>query len=213
VDHAFDLILASTSRYRRQLLSRLGLPFRVLSPACDEDDHKRAGLEPRALAEALALAKAQSLQDAWPQATIIGSDQVAAVEEGGGWLVLGKPGDAKQSVMQLARLSGQTHHLITALAVVHHGQTWRHTDVTRLTMRPLAEPDLRRYVEIDRPFDCAGAYKLEAHGIGLFSRIDSADHSAITGLPLLALTGILAEIGYAIPGAAGPTTGAATLVW
>jgi septum formation protein len=201
VDHALDLILASTSRYRRQLLARLGLPFRVLAPVCDEDDHKQVHLEPRALTEALALAKAQSLQASWPAATIIGSDQVAAVEEGDGWLVLGKPGDADRAVEQLACLAGRTHHLVTALAVVHRGRIWRHTDVTKLTMRPLAGADLRRYVDLDRPFDCAGAYKLEAHGIGLFSRIDSADHSAITGLPLLALTGILAEIGYAVPGA------------
>jgi septum formation protein len=137
---------------------------------------------------------------------------VAAIEEDGGWLVLGKPGDAARAVEQLARLTGRTHHLVTALAVLHGGRTWRHTDVTRLTMRALAESDLRRYVELDRPFDCAGAYKLETHGIGLFSRIDSVDHSAITGLPLLALTGILVEIGYAIPGAGEPATGAATPV-
>lgn len=194
-----DLLLASTSRYRRQLLERLGVPFRVLAPDCDEEALKRPDLAPQALAEELALAKAASLGAANPRATIIGSDQVAAVADGDGWLILGKPGSPERAIDQLARLAGRTHLLITAVAVLHRGRIERHTDVTRLTMRALARDQLARYVAADQPLDCAGAYKLEARGVALFSRIDSADHSAITGLPLMALTGILAGLGYQIP--------------
>jgi septum formation protein len=199
VPEPLDLLLASTSRYRRQLLERLGVPFRALAPACDEEALKRPELAPQALAEELALAKARSLEAAHPAATIIGSDQVAAVERAGGWTILGKPGSAERAVDQLVQLSGRTHLLITAMAVLHRGRAIRHTDITSLAMRPLERAQLARYVAADQPLDCAGAYKLEARGVTLFSRIESADHSAITGLPLIALTAILAELGYAIP--------------
>jgi septum formation protein len=196
---ALDLLLASTSRYRAALLSRLGLPFRCLAPACDEEALKRPELTPQALSEMLALAKADSLMATNPAATIIGGDQVAALEEEGGWRILGKPGTAPAALEQLARLAGRTHLLFTAIAVLHRGTVLRHTDVTSLRMRDLARDQLARYVEADQPLDCAGAYKLEARGIALFERIDSGDHSAITGLPLIALTGMLSSLGYAVP--------------
>jgi len=194
-----DLLLASTSRYRAALLSRLGLPFRCLAPACDEETLKRPELAPQALSEMLALAKAHSLVATYPAATIIGGDQVAAIEEDGGWRILGKPGSAPAAVDQLARLAGRTHLLFTAIAVLHRGTVLRHTDVTALRMRALAHHQLARYVEADQPFDCAGSYKLESRGIALFERIDSGDHSAITGLPLIALAGMLSGLGYAVP--------------
>jgi septum formation protein len=194
-----DLVLASTSRYRRQLLERLGVPFRTLAPACDEEALKDPRLAPRALAESLALAKARSLEAGLPGATIIGSDQVAAVEEAGGWSILGKPGSVECAGDQLMRLSGREHVLITAMVVLHGGRVHAHTDITALTMRALDRAAIARYVAADLPLDCAGAYKLEARGVALFSRIASADHTAITGLPLIALTGILAEIGFVIP--------------
>jgi septum formation protein len=194
-----DLVLASTSRYRRALLARLGLPFRALAPACDEEALKDPALAPQQLAEHLALAKARSLQAALPRATIIGSDQLAAVEVDGTWTILGKPGTRERAIDQLALLAGRTHLLVTAMAVIHHGGLQRHTDLTRLTMRALDRAALGRYVDADQPLDCAGAYKLEERGIALFSRIDSADHTAITGLPLIALTAILAGLGYPLP--------------
>jgi septum formation protein len=193
------LILASTSRYRRALLERLGVPFTAVAPACDEDALKDPRLAPQALAEFLAEAKAASIARQQPAAVVIGSDQLAAVEVAGAWTILGKPGTATKAVDQLALLSGRTHVLITAMVVARGNERWRHTDITRLTMRQLDRPALERYVAADQPLDCAGAYKLECRGITLFETIDSADASAITGLPLLALTRILAGLGYAIP--------------
>lgn len=193
------LILASTSRYRRALLERLGVAFTALAPACDEESLKDPNLAPQALAEHLAAAKAASIAVQQPEAVVIGSDQLAAVEIDGHWTILGKPGTSARAVDQLAMMSGRTHVLITAMVVARGAERWRHSDLTRLTMRRLDRAALERYVAADQPLDCAGAYKLECRGIVLFERIDSADASAITGLPLLALTRILAGLGYAIP--------------
>lgn len=193
------LILASTSKYRRALLNGLGLPFSAMSPACDEEALKDPRLEPQALAEHLAEAKAASIAVQQPEAVVIGSDQLGAIEIDGHWTILGKPGTTTHAVDQLALMSGRTHVLITAMVVARGSERWRHTDITHLTMRSLNRAALERYVAADQPLDCAGAYKLECRGIVLFERIDSADASAITGLPLLALTRILAGLGYAIP--------------
>lgn len=189
------IILASTSTYRRKLLERLGLPFRVLAPGVDEGAFKDQGFEPRELAERLAWAKATSLARDWPEATLIGSDQLVAFEG----RILGKPGTLEKAKDQLATLTGRTHELITALAVWHQGQVWTHLDQTRLTMRSLTLEEISRYVEADQPTDCAGSYKLEERGIALFDQIETEDHSAITGLPLIALTTILRRLGFPIP--------------
>ncbi len=188
-----ELILASTSPYRRALLERLGVPFRWLAPSVDEDAFKALGLAPQLLAERLATAKAASLRE--PDSVIIGSDQVACIDE----TILGKPGSHERAVEQLRLLSGREHRLITAMAVSHQDQLRQHTDVTTLTMRPLRRDEIERYVEADRPFDCAGSYKLESRGIALFERIATEDQTAITGLPLIALTTILRDFGFAIP--------------
>jgi 7-methyl-GTP pyrophosphatase len=190
-----ELVLASTSVYRRALLERLGVPFRWRAPRCDEESLKSRESDPRGLAETLALAKAKSLVEAEVNATIIGSDQVVSFQGE----IFGKPGSADRAVEQLAAMAGQTHELITAMAVIHDDQVFRHTDVTSLRMRPLSRAAIERYVAADQPLDCAGAYKLESRGVALFEQIDSADHSAITGLPLLALVRILCELGYEIP--------------
>lgn len=189
------LILASTSPYRRALLDRLGVPFTARAPACDEEALKDPALAPQALAEALAEAKARSIADQEPQAVVIGSDQVCEVEG----RILGKPGTAERAVDQLLALQGREHRLVTAMTVIAPGVVHSHTDVTRLRMRPLDRDALERYVARDQPLDCAGAYKLEAAGISLFERIASEDASAITGLPLLALTRILAGFGFRLP--------------
>ncbi|MFO0903580.1 MAG: nucleoside triphosphate pyrophosphatase [Pirellulales bacterium] len=186
-----DLLLASTSPYRRALLARLGLPFRVRAPLCDEESLKAAALSPRELAEHLAFAKADSLAWQEPQATIIGSDQLATFDG----RILGKPGSFDAAVEQLLSMSGRPHQLITAFVVLHQAVARRHTDVATLQMRRLTRAEIERYVAADQPFDCAGAYKLEERGITLFERIESADHSAITGLPLIALTTTLRELG------------------
>lgn len=192
-----NLILASTSPYRRALLERLGLPFTCARPAIDEDQLKlELGLlTPAAVASRLAEAKALSLAEAFPSATLIGSDQLVSHDG----QVLGKPGDAARAEAQLAALAGTTHELITALAVCHEGMVLAHLDVARLRMRPLNRDEIARYVGADDPIDCAGSYKLESRGIALFEAIDARDHSAITGLPLIALTSILRELGYPVP--------------
>jgi septum formation protein len=190
-----DLVLASTSPYRRELLGRLGVPFRCRAPRVDEEAMKRDDLEPRALAEHLALAKATSLCAEEPHATIVGGDQLVACEG----RILGKPGSVERAEEQLRALAGRAHELVTALVVWHRGRICAHTDVTTLWLRPLRHDEIRRYVAADRPLDCAGSYKLEARGITLFERIDARDHSAISGVPLMALTAILRELGYRIP--------------
>jgi len=190
-----DLVLASTSVYRRALLERLGLPFRWRAPPCDEESFKGEERDPRSLAERLAEAKAASLVSVEPGATIIGSDQVVSFQG----RVFGKPATIARAVEQLCAMAGQTHELITALVVMQDGRLFRQTDVTTLRMRALSRPAIERYVTTDQPLDCAGAYKLEARGIVLFERIESDDHTAITGLPLIALVTILRELGYEFP--------------
>ena len=130
-----------------------------------------------------------------PLATIIGCDQVVDVEG----RILGKPGTLEAAVEQLSLLSGRSHRLVTAVCVWHEGQIHTHVDLTALTMRAMAAEAIARYLAIDQPLDCAGSYKLEARGITLFERIESDDHTAIIGLPLIALTTILKRCGYEIP--------------
>ncbi len=192
-----DLILASTSPYRRALIERLGLPFRCVAPLVDEDALKVTfgDRQPQELAERLALAKAQSVADLEPGATVIGGDQLVVFEG----RVLGKPGTFERAVAQLQELSGRTHELITALVVIHDGTIYAHTDLTKMTLRRLTPDQTSRYVRADQPIDCAGSYKLEARGITLFERIESHDHSAIIGVPLIALTTILGNIGHPTP--------------
>jgi septum formation protein len=190
-----ELVLASTSTYRSTLLERLGVPFRCVAPKFDERSIPVAGIEPLALAEVLARGKAASVAQLEPEAAIIGSDQLVSFDG----QVFGKPGSADRAVDQLGAMSGRSHELITSLVVIHADREFVHTDVTRLRMRRLTRAELERYVAADRPFDCAGSYKFEERGISLFDRIESADHTAITGLPLIALVGILRELGFAIP--------------
>jgi septum formation protein len=189
------LVLASTSPYRRALLERLGVPFRSQAPICDESALKGEESNPLLLAERLAHAKAASLVGDEPTAAIIGCDQTVALKG----RVFGKPLTFERAVDQLACLAGQTHDLITAMVVIRGTDVVRHTDVTSLQMRQLSRTAIERYVSADQPLDCAGSYKIESRGIVLFEKIESEDHSAITGLPLIALVSILRDIGFEIP--------------
>lgn len=189
------LLLASTSPYRRALLERLGLAFAVAPPRCDEEALKDPRLGPEEQAAALAQAKAASLIDLHPEHLIIGSDQLVALDQ----QVLGKPGGRDQALAQLLALAGRAHRLITALSVWHAGSWRHHLDIATLHMRPLSRDEAERYLDADQPFDCAGSYKLEQRGIALFEGIEAADHSAITGLPLLALCGILRDCAWPLP--------------
>ncbi len=196
-----NLVLASTSRYRRRLLARLGVSFDSVAPAVDEDDLKveaeRRGLSPRDTAEFIAVGKAESVaRISPPDAVVIGGDQLVALDDE----ILGKPETEANAVEQLARMAGRAHELITSMAVCHRGKTRLVTDVTVLTIRKLSRDELAKYVAADQPLDCAGSYRIESRGIALFERIDTRDPSAIEGLPLLALTTILRELGVPVFG-------------
>ncbi len=192
---AMEILLASTSPYRRAQLERIGLSVHTIPPGVDEDAVKTQGLTPRGLAEQLSFEKALRVAKVAPEAIVIGGDQLVEIDG----RVLGKPGTVEAAVEQLTLLSGRMHTLLTAITVIRGADRLRHTDVTRLTLRTLSREAIERYVEADRPFDCAGAYKLESRGIVLVERIESEDHSAITGIPLIALVSILRKLGCEIP--------------
>lgn len=186
------LVLASTSRFRRQLLDAAGVAHVAIAPPFEET-HAEA-LAPAELAIAYARAKAESLAAAWPDGLIVGADQVPEIDGE----ILVKPGTIARAVEQLTRLQGRTHQLHTAVAV--HDPRARRT-VARLvthtmTMRPLRPAQIEAYVARDRPLECAGAYMIEAAGALLFSSMDGADHTAIVGLPLSALAALLVELGH-----------------
>jgi septum formation protein len=190
-----QIILGSTSRYRRELLERLRLPFECLAPQVDEEPYKNSGASPDSIASVLAIAKAESLAGLRPHAAIIGSDQVVDCDGE----VIGKPGSIEAAIEQLERLSGREHRLITAVAVWCGYHTQLHVDSTLLVMRELSRSEIERYVERDQPLDCAGAYKIESLGITLFDAIESSDQTAIVGLPLIATTRMLRQLGRDLP--------------
>jgi septum formation protein len=183
------IILASTSPYRRALLCKLGVTFSCESPGVDEDSFKH--LAPTELARTLAREKARAVFARHPDALVIGGDQVAEVDG----KALGKPGDSPNAVAQLQSMRGKSHYLRTALHVCAPGWERFHMETVTLSMPRWDDETLKKYVELDKPFDCAGSYKIEAHGIGLFSSIETHDWSAIEGVPLLWLHGILREAG------------------
>ena len=187
------LILASTSPYRRALLERLGVPFEIVRPAASEDHLAREMPRDRALRLSGAKAKAVAAQH--PDAVIIGSDQVASL----GSRVLDKPGDLENCRVQLALLSGQTARFHTGCAVVANGERLVHLDTTSVTFRSLSPEEIERYIEREKPFDCAGGFKAEALGITLFESIESRDPTALIGLPLIWLASALRSVGYSLP--------------
>ena len=181
-----DLILASTSRYRAELLRRLTERFRQVSPEVDEA--RLPGEAPPALAERLALAKARAVAARHPGSVVIGSDQVAAL----GDEVLGKPGSIERAQQQLMACSGRDITFYTALAVIDaHGAAHTAMDLTRVRFRKLDVAEIARYVAREMPLDCAGSFKVEGLGIGLFDAVNNEDPTALIGLPLLALCRLL----------------------
>lgn len=175
------LILASTSRYRRELLERLRLPFRCENPAIDESE--RFDEAPRDRAARLALAKARAVADRQPKAVVLGSDQVCAL----GAKILRKPGNAATNREQLRALSANTATFFTGVAVVslQPGLWKQHVDETRCIFRSLTDDEIEAYVDAEQAFDCAGGFKFEGLGITLLERIETADPTALIGLPLI----------------------------
>lgn len=180
-----QLILASTSKYRQELLSRLAYKFTAQAPLIDEEKEKDPSLSPKALAERLAMLKAASLKSA--DRVVIGGDQLVAFEG----RILGKSHTAEKAVEQLMSMQGKTHELITAICVFNGNTMISYTDITRMHMKKLSREQAERYVQLDMPTDCAGSYKIEKHGIMLFDKIESQDFTAIQGLPLIELSKIL----------------------
>lgn len=189
------LILASSSPYRRAQLEQLGLTFEAMAPGVDEEAAKAESLPPADLALTLAEAKAKAVQARHPEAVVLGGDQVVAFDD----QVLSKPGSANGAEAQLLRLAGRKHTLFTAVAIAHPEGVLHHLDRTELSMRSLTRAAVVRYVALDEPFDCVGAYKFERGGVALFDGVDTQDPSAITGLPLLAVVRMLTSLGFELP--------------
>ncbi|MCA9635305.1 MAG: Maf-like protein [Myxococcales bacterium] len=197
------LVLASTSRYRRELLARLELPFDAAAPDFDElaEEPRFAELGPERFALHLARGKAESLRAGFPDAWILAADQVAVIggegpDEGPPEL-LHKPGDEARAIAQLLRLRGRTHRLISGIVLVDgaSGETHELVDRQRLRMRAFSEAEASEYVRRHRPLDCVGSYRIEDAGIKLFAAIESADFTGIIGLPLIAVGQLLREVG------------------
>lgn len=193
------IILASSSRYRRALLARLAIAFECDAADFDEEAEKeRIGpVAPEVLVGSLARAKALHVSRRRPDAVVIGGDQTAELDG----TIFGKPGDHARTVAQLERLSGRTHRLLTALAIVHgaSGRMAEALDVHSLTMRTLSHEAIERYIRHDKPYDCAGGYRIESLGIALFERICGDDGTAIEGLPLTRLVMLLEPFGVCVP--------------
>ncbi len=189
------LVLGSTSRYRRELLQRLGLPFEVLAPGVDETPLPEE--TPSALAQRLALAKARAVARQRPDAVVIGSDQVADLHGE----PLGKPGTHERAVEQLRRMRGQAVVFQTALAVVCLESGFEATELApvRVQFRELGDDEIERYLRTERPYDCAGSAKSEGLGIALLDRIDSDDPTALVGLPLIRTCRLLRAAGVQVP--------------
>ena len=194
-----SLILASTSKYRRELLARLRLPFSCSAPGVDET--ARSGERPMALATRLARAKAAAVALQHPDAWVIGSDQVAVRTGSLGELLLGKPGSETRCIEQLQACSGSTVSFLTAVALVRHNEhaVQEFVDTTQVVFRMLDEQTIARYVALEMPLDCAGGFKSEGLGISLCESIDSADPSGLIGLPLIRLSAVLRSVGFQLP--------------
>jgi septum formation protein len=187
---AAELILASTSRWRIELLARLDVPFTCVAPDFDEraQDHRFPELGPHAFALELARGKARSL--ARPDAWVLGADQLAILDEPDGPIILHKPGTEDRAIEQLMQLRGRTHRLITGVVLVRGATEYQETDEQQLTMRAFERAEAADYVARHRPIHSAGSYHIEDAGIRLFERIDG-DHTGVMGLPLLAVCRLL----------------------
>lgn len=184
------LILASTSPYRRELLSRLRLPFEAMSPGVDETP--QAGEAPAALAQRLAAAKARAVAAMQRDAVVIGADQVAELDGA----PIGKPGTHARAVEQLRRMRGRAVVFHTALAVASAGELMQALVSVTVRFRPLSDTDIETYLRLEEPYDCAGSAKSEGLGVALLEAIESDDPTALVGLPLIRTCELLRAAGF-----------------
>jgi septum formation protein len=189
-----SLVLGSTSRYRKELLQRLSVPFEVAAP--DVDETPLPGELPAALAQRLALAKAQAVAAKFPCAAVIGSDQVADLNG----QPLGKPGNHERATAQLRQMRGQTVIFQTALAVVCKESGFLQQDIAavRVVFRDLSDAEIEHYLRAEQPYDCAGSAKSEGLGIALLERIDNDDPTALIGLPLIRTARMIRAAGVSL---------------
>lgn len=189
-----QLILGSTSRYRRELLARLNTSFTVVGPDVDETPAEHE--TPHALALRLALAKARAVAALHPEAVVIGSDQVADLNG----MPLGKPGTHERAVLQLQRMRGQTVVFQTAVAVVCAATQFEEVDLAavKVQFRDLSDAEIESYLRTEQPYDCAGSAKSEGLGIALLASIDNDDPTALVGLPLIRTCRMLRAAGIAL---------------
>lgn len=189
-----DLILASGSPYRRELLRRVNYPFEWVSP--DINESPRSGEAPGDLVLRLARAKAAKVAQANPAAVVIGSDQLATL----GNQILGKPGDHDTAIRQLSACSGKSVVFLTAVCVRHDNAQFEetHIDTTRVNFRTLSGAEIEAYVNADEPLDCAGSFRSEGLGSALFKSIENVDPAAIIGLPMIWVSNSLRHAGVPI---------------
>ena len=189
-----QLVLASTSPFRRQLLEKLGLSFDTASP--DIDESRREGEEPEVLVQRLALEKAQAVSHSYPDALIIGSDQVACLDG----KILGKPGSHERAVEQLSDSSGKTVTFQTGLCLLNSatGESQVLCEPFHVHFKQLTASQIENYLNREKPFNCAGSFKSEALGIALFEKLEGDDPNSLIGLPLIKLINMLEEEGIQV---------------
>ncbi len=191
---SLPIILASTSPFRRELLERLSLPFETAAPDVDESRLENETAEE--LVRRLSESKARAIGASYP-GLIIGSDQVATVDDE----ILGKPGTHEQAMEQLRRLSGRSVLFLTGLCLLNSITAELQLDVIpfRVRFRELQDEQIERYLQHDQPYNCAGSFKSEGLGITLFEQMEGDDPTALIGLPLIRLTGMLSRVGIPLP--------------
>lgn len=182
-----QLVLASTSPFRKAILEKLGLPFEVSRPEVDESP--LAGENAEQLVERLACAKAAKVAEGYPDSLIIGSDQVAVIDGE----VLGKPGSHDKAIRQLQKASGKTVTFLTGLCLINtiNGRTTSEVVPFRVVFRKLSDSQIDNYLKAEQPYNCAGSFKSEGLGIALFERLEGEDPNTLIGLPLIRLIRML----------------------
>lgn len=189
------IVLASSSSYRRELLARLQLPFTCHSPEIDETPLTKE--TPQELVQRLAVRKARALAEQYPEHIIIGSDQVAVLDQ----QIIGKPLHAEGATQQLSAASGRSVVFLTGLAVLDTRTGIEQVDLVPFTVhfRTLSPDQIQRYITLEQPFDCAGSFKSEGLGVSLFRATEGADATSLVGLPLIRLCAMLNLCGIAVP--------------
>ena len=190
-----NLILASTSPYRRELLKQLGVPFDVVTPLYAEKLDQRVA--PELLVKHLSFGKAESLRRHYPEALIIGSDQVFVDPRE---RILGKPGSRAAAIRQLQAMSGLSHTFFTGVTVYDaaSGESMSDFSAFTVTLRTLTDEQIEAYIDHDRPFKCAGSFRIEGLGIALMEKMEGEDYTSLIGLPLIKLTSLLERFGVKV---------------